>query len=93
MNIDIGFLFLFLLSLTGLILSIRYTKEQDKEQSEVVSGAGIYGNFVYLLIILLPFKVRKDIYCSVPSYGPFVFYWFTGSVKGLVMQNTGALHL
>ncbi|MET3322588.1 UNVERIFIED_ORG: putative permease [Peribacillus simplex] len=65
MNIDIGFLFLVLLSLTGLILSIRYTKEQDKEQSEVVSGAGIFGNFVYLLITLLPFKVRKAIYIIV----------------------------
>lgn len=65
MNIDIGFLFLVLLSLTGLILSIRYTKEQDKEQSEVVSGAGIFGNFVYLLITSLPFKVRKAIYIIV----------------------------
>jgi predicted permease len=65
LNIDIGFLFLVLLSLTGLILSIRYTKEQDKEQSEVVSGAGIFGNFVYLLITLLPFKVRKAIYIIV----------------------------
>lgn len=65
MNIDIGFLFLILLSLTGLILSIRYTKEQDKEQSEVVSGAGIFGNFVYLLITSLPFKVRKAIYIIV----------------------------
>ena len=70
MNIDIGFLFLVLLSLTGLILSIRYTKEQDKEQSEVVSGAGIFGNFVYLLITSLPFRVRKAIYYSVTSYGP-----------------------
>ncbi|MET3319685.1 UNVERIFIED_ORG: putative permease [Peribacillus simplex] len=65
MNIDIGFLFLVLLSLTGLILSIRYTKVQDKEQSEVVSGAGIFGNFVNLLITLLPFKVRKAIYIIV----------------------------
>ncbi|CAH0314309.1 hypothetical protein SRABI96_05142 [Peribacillus sp. Bi96] len=65
MNIDIGFLFLVLLSLTGLILSIRYTKEQDKEQSEVVSGAGIFGNFVYLLITSLPFRVRKAIYIIV----------------------------
>jgi len=65
LNIDIGFLFLVLLSLTGLILSIRYTKEQDKEQSEVVSGAGIFGNFVYLLITSLPFRVRKAIYIIV----------------------------
>ncbi|AXN40035.1 hypothetical protein DTO10_17825 [Peribacillus butanolivorans] len=65
MNIDIGFLFLVLLSLTGLILSIRYTNVQDKEQSEVVSGAGIFGNFVYLLLTLLPFKIRKAIYIIV----------------------------
>ncbi|KON68020.1 hypothetical protein AKG34_03755 [Peribacillus butanolivorans] len=65
MNIDIGFLFLVLLSLTGLILSIRYTNVQDKEQSEVVSGAGIFGNFVYLFLTLLPFKVRKAIYIIV----------------------------
>lgn len=65
MNIDIGFLFLVLLSLTGLILSIRYTKEQDKEQSEVVSGAGIFGNCVYLLLTSLPFRVRKAIYIIV----------------------------
>ncbi|PEZ80936.1 hypothetical protein CN380_14835 [Bacillus sp. AFS017274] len=65
MNIDIGFLFLVLLSLTGLILSILYTKEQDKEQSEVVSGAGIFGIFVYLLITSLPFRVRKAIYIIV----------------------------
>lgn len=44
-----GVLFLEGLPPTGLILSIRYTKEQDKDQSEVVSGAGIFGNFVYLL--------------------------------------------
>ncbi|MBT2664443.1 hypothetical protein J7J00_02855 [Bacillus sp. ISL-4] len=56
MNIDIGFLFLVLLSLT---------KEQDKEQSEVVSGEGIFGNFVYLLITSLPFRVRKAIYIIV----------------------------
>ncbi|PEJ29537.1 hypothetical protein CN689_21870, partial [Peribacillus butanolivorans] len=65
MNIDIGFLFLVLLSLTGLILFIRYTNVQDKEQSEVVSGAGIFGNFVYLLLTLLPFKIRKAIYIIV----------------------------
>jgi predicted permease len=65
LSIDIGFLFLVLLSLTGLILSIRYTKDQDKEQSEVVSGAGMFSNFVYLLINLLPFKLRKAIYIIV----------------------------
>ena len=91
MNIDIGFLFLVLLSLTGLILSILYTNEQDKEQSEVVSGAGIFGNFAYLLITSLPFRVRKAIYNSVPSYGPFVFYWLMGNIKGLVIELTGTL--
>ncbi|PJN90700.1 hypothetical protein CVN76_09290 [Bacillus sp. mrc49] len=65
MNIDIGFLFLILLSMTGLIFSIRYTKEQDKEKTEVISGAGILGNFMYLLMNLLPFKVRKAIYIIV----------------------------
>ncbi|MCK1992337.1 hypothetical protein GW626_18450 [Peribacillus muralis] len=65
MNIDIGFLFLVLLSLTALIFSIRYTKEQDKEQSQAISGAGVFGNMVYLLITLLPFKVRKAIYIMV----------------------------
>ncbi|KWW21910.1 hypothetical protein AS888_05335 [Peribacillus simplex] len=65
MNIDIGFLFLILLSMTGLIFSIRYTKEQDKEKTEVISGAGILGNFMYLLMNLLPFKVRKAIYIMV----------------------------
>ncbi|MFD9627374.1 hypothetical protein [Peribacillus muralis] len=65
MNIDIGFLFLVLLSLTALIFSIRYTKEQDKEQSQAISGAGFFGNMVYLMITLLPFKVRKAIYIMV----------------------------
>lgn len=73
MNIDIGFLFLVLLSLTGLILSIRYTNDQDKEQNEVVSGAGIFGNFFYLLITLLPFKVRKAIYIIVCLLMVFLF--------------------
>ncbi|MFJ7941103.1 hypothetical protein ACIQYG_21810 [Peribacillus sp. NPDC096622] len=65
MHIDIGFLFLIILSLTALIFAIRYTKEQDKEQSEVISGAGIFGNFMYFLITKLPFKVKKTIYIIV----------------------------
>ncbi|WP_285767398.1 hypothetical protein [Peribacillus sp. SI8-4] len=65
MNMDIGFLFLIFLSIAGLIVSIRYTEDQDKEKTEVIIGAGIFGNLAYLLIHFLPFKVRKVLYSMV----------------------------